>query len=204
MKREASLIAGEAWWPVSILLALSALSLLLPVPWVALAGLAIALVLLLLFRDPVRRIPATPLAVLCPVDGEITRVETVSDQESGGQRTIIDIRIPLLAAWSIRAPVEGKVMGLRGLKSGPSRGLWLRTDENDEVITELNGRSRPYWCRPVAFIRPGERLGQGQRFGYRRLARQARVHIYGAVNVRVSEGDRVRAGADLLATLVHD
>jgi phosphatidylserine decarboxylase len=204
MAREASLIAGEAWWPISVVLALSALSLMLPVPWFAVVGLLFALMLLLLFRDPHRQIPATPLAVLSPVDGEVTAIDVMSEQDAGGRRTVISIRLSLLAAWSIRAPVEGKVMGLRGLKSGPSRGLWLRTDENDEVITELDGRSRPYWCRPVAFIRPGERLGQGQRFGYRRLARTARVHIYGPVNVRVSEGDRIRAGADLLAMLVHD
>ncbi|MDQ2069437.1 hypothetical protein [Natronospira bacteriovora] len=204
MAREASLVAGEAWLPVGVLLLLSALALLWPLPWLSLLGLLMAVGLLILFRDPVRRIPSTPLAVVSPVDGEVLAVEQPEEGASGERWTVIHLRISRLAAWSIRAPVEGKVMGLRGKKQGPERGLWLRTDENDDIITELEGRSRPHWCRPIAFIRPGERLGQGQRFGYRRLAREARVHIQGNLNLKVAAGDRVRAGTDMLAVLIHD
>ncbi|MCP1726175.1 phosphatidylserine decarboxylase [Natronospira proteinivora] len=204
MARNGSLIAGEAWWPIAFLLLMSGLALLLPFPWIALLGLLLTVFLIFIFRDPARDIPALPLAVVSPVDGVIEVIEQPKAPEGEPQDTVIVIRIAPLAAWSIRAPVEGKVMGLRGLKEGPTRGLWLQTDEGDDVVTELTGRSRPYWSRPVAFVRTGERLGQGWRFGYRRLAREARVHVYGKLKLEVKAGQRVRAGSDLLATLVHD
>jgi len=204
MTRDGSLIAGEAWWPIVVLLLLSGLALFLPFPWLALLGLLLVCVLIVVFRDPARDIPSLPLAVVSPVDGRIRDIIQAKASDGEGRETVIVIEIARLAAWSLRAPVEGKVMGLRGLKEGPERGLWLRTDEGDDVVTELIGRARPYWARPVAFVLTGERLGQGWRFGYRRLAREARVHVYGTPTLEVKKGQRVRAGADLLATLVHD
>jgi len=204
VSRNGGVIAAEGWWPVLGLLLLSALATLVALPWLALLGVLLSCGVLFLFRDPPRKVPSLPLAVVAPVDGVIRDIQQSSD--NSGQDTpviVIEIDILTFGAWSIRAPVEGKLMGLRGLKQGPERGLWLRTDENDDVVTELLGRSRPYWARPVAFVKTGERLGQGQRFGYRRLASQARVHIYGGANLNVSTGQRVYAGTDLLATLFH-
>ncbi|MEA5444773.1 hypothetical protein VCB98_02960 [Gammaproteobacteria bacterium AB-CW1] len=203
MARESGLLAGEGWWLVIALLAVSALAAAFSLPWLALPALVLLLVVLALFRDPPRQIPSSPLAVVSPVDGRVLSVEV--DARSGGQPgTVIEIEVAAFGAWSIRAPVEGKVMGLRGLTEGPERGLWLQTDEQDDVVTELIGRSSPYWARPVAFVKTGERLGQGQRFGYRRWARLARVHCHGKISVQVRVGDRVHAGSDMLATLVHD
>lgn len=203
MTHDGGYLAGEGGWFVLIAVVAAGGAVLLSLPWLALAALAVAVFALVLFRDPPRQVPSAPLAVVCPLDGVVESIDTV-DAEGKAGRVVIGLRIHRLGAWSIRAPVEGKVMGLRGLSDGPNRGLWLRTDENDDVVTELRGPSRPYWFRPVAVVKTGERLGQGQRFGYRRMARQAFVHIYGDVKIGVSQGQRVKGGADLLATLLHD
>jgi len=204
MARNGAFVASEAGWPIVILLLLAGLSLLLPFPWLALVFVSLAIFLAISLRDPARDIPSIPLAVVTPVDGVISEIETPTGEAGDPAEMIIVIKISRWAAWSIRAPVEGKVMGLRGLSNGPERGLWLQTDEGDDVVTELIGPAKPYWARPVAFVRTGERLGQGWRFAYRRLAREARVHVYGTVRLEVSAGQKVRAGSDLLALLVHD
>jgi hypothetical protein len=36
------------------------------------------------------------------------------------------------------------------------------------------------------------------------MARTAFVHVYGDAKIGVSQGQRIRAGSDLLATLVHE
>lgn len=203
MKHDGGYLAGEGGWFVLVTVIAAGSAAFLSLPWLALAALAVSVFALMLFRDPPRQIPSSPLAVVCPVDGVVESIDTVEAEGRAG-RVVIVLRIRRLGAWSIRAPVEGKVMGLRGLSDGPDRGLWLRTDENDDVVTELRGPSRPYWFRPVAIVKTGERLGQGQRFGYRRMARQAFVHIYGDVRIGVSQGQRVSAGSDLLAILQHD
>lgn len=204
MARDGGYLAGEGGWLVLFGLLGAAIAAVFGLPWLSLVGLLLTVAALVLFRDPPREIPSAPLAVVSPVDGTVTAVRPATGHGEGEMGQVIEIRIHHLGAWSIRAPVEGKVMGLRGLESGPERGLWLRTDEDDDVVTELAGPSRPYWVRPVAVVKTGERLGQGQRFGYRRLARTARIHIRGRANISVTEGQRVLAGADLLATLIHE
>lgn len=203
MKHDGGYVAGEGGWFVLIAVVAAGSAVLLSLPWLALAALGVAVFSLALFRDPPRQIPSLPLAVVCPVDGVVESIDTIEAEGQAGHVVIV-LGIHRLGAWSIRAPVEGKVMGLRGLRDGPQRGLWLRTDENDDVVTELRGPSRPYWFRPVAVVKTGERLGQGQRFGYRRMARQAFVHIYGDAKIGVTQGQRVKAGSDLLATLQHE
>lgn len=204
MARDGGYLAGEGGWLVLFGLFGAAIAAVFGLAWLSLVGLLLTVAALVLFRDPPREIPSAPLAVVSPVDGMVTAVRPATGNGEGETGQVIEIRIHRLGAWSIRAPVEGKVMGLRGLESGPERGLWLCTDEDDDVVTELAGPSRPYWVRPVAVVKTGERLGQGQRFGYRRLARTARIHIHGRANVSVTEGQRVLAGSDLLATLIHD
>jgi phosphatidylserine decarboxylase len=54
---------------------------------------------------------------------------------------------------------------------------------------------------PKAFVRYGERVGQGQRFAYLRLAPRAAVFLPESANLRVGVGDRVLAGSDILAEL---
>ena len=51
-------------------------------------------------------------------------------------------------------------------------------------------------------VRYGERVGQGQRFAYLRLAPKAEVYLPVTATIKVGAGDRVRAGCGILAELV--
>jgi phosphatidylserine decarboxylase len=80
-------------------------------------------------------------------------------------------------------------------------GLWIQTDEGDDVLLRFHGHR--FGLVPRAFSRYGERVGQGQRCAYLRLTRFAEVYLPINSRVRVISGQRVIAGTDILGTLPH-
>lgn len=204
--RRFPLVAREGWpFILTVLLVaiaatrLGGVALLLP-------ALLLLAVLVVLFRDPPRDIPSRPLAIVSPVDGRILVVEPTDRGALQREAIRILMNVNHIGAYTMRSPVEGKVLNLRDNLSDGSRltgmsGLWVRTDEGDDVVVMLQGPKRI--GSPRAFIGYGERLGQGQRCAFIRLAR--RVEIFIPLNSRVSVevGQRVRAGSDVLGLLVH-
>jgi phosphatidylserine decarboxylase len=158
--------------------------------------------LFFLFRDPNRNVPPLPTAVLAPVDGKVLTVTRCADELLPGEWWRISIRPSHLGAYTVRAPIEGTILEVRDKilpGSRPTRGLWLRSEENDDVVV-LFPRRRRYFG-PKTFASYGERVGQGQRFAYLRMATLAEIYVPATSQVRVSDGARIRAGLDVLADL---
>jgi phosphatidylserine decarboxylase len=172
----------------------------------AIGPAVIFLYLLLVFRDPIREIPAVPLGVVSPVDGTIVGIGLTDKGALNGEAHKIIIRANSLGTYTARCPVEGKIMDFRvelsqAVAPGGARGLWVRTDENDDVVLQFHGHR--LGLAPLAFLGYGERVGQGQRCAYLRLTRFAEVQLPINGRVLVSEGQRVSAGSDVLAKLPH-
>lgn len=166
----------------------------------------IVMYLVLVFRDPRREIPAVPLGVVSPVDGTIVGVGLTDKGALNGEAHKIIIRVNSLGTYTARCPVEGKIMDFRvelskSVAPGGARGLWVRTDEDDDVVLQFHGHR--LGLAPLAFLGYGERVGQGQRCAYLRLTRFAEVQLPINGRVLVSEGQRVSAGSDVLAKLPH-
>ena len=163
-------------------------------------------ILFLIFRDPRRRIPAVPLGVVSPVDGRVVAVDLVDKDVLQGEAHRIVIRINSLGTYTARCPVEGKVLDLKSV--GSERGmeyrtnaLCVQTDEGDEVVLQFRGYR--FGFAPKSFVRFGERVGQGSRCAYLRLARFAEVYVSIDSKILVEEGQKVTAGRDLLGKLPH-
>lgn len=170
------------------------------------AGIVLLLLAILIFRDPYREVPSLPLGVVSPVDGRITRVERTREGMLEGEAVCITIRINNFGAYTIRSPIEGKVLSLHEngavrAQSAGVNGLWVQNEAKDDVV--LLFRGPPFIGRPAAFVRYGERIGQGQRCAFVRLARYADLYLPVASRVSVAVGDKVKSGSSLLATLVH-
>ena len=156
-----------------------------------------------LFRDPRREIPSSPLAVVSPADGSVESIQEVSDPylERQAIRLVIDMRHT--GVYSTRSPVEGKVLEPRNSSDGSVRphGVWLRTDEGDDLVVVMH--RGPLHNLPHCYVRVGERVGQGQRCGS--VPMGGRVEVYLPPNSRplVEPGSQIRAGSDVIATLVH-
>lgn len=160
--------------------------------------------LFLIFRDPSREVPAVPLGVVSPVDGVVLAVSLTDSSVLGGEAQKVTIAVDSFGTYTARCPIEGKIMDLCG-EAEKSRlgsnenGLWVRTDEDDDVILQFAGHR--FGLAPRAFLRFGERVGQGQRCAFLRLTRRADVQLPLAARIQVEEGQRVSAGSDLLAKL---
>lgn len=162
--------------------------------------------LLLIFRDPKRAIPAVPLGIVSPVDGTIVNIDLTDKGVLNQEAHKITMRVNSLGTYTARCPVEGKIMDFRGTAAQDATpvstsGLWVRTDEDDDVILQFHGHC--LGLAPAALLRYGERIGQGQRCAYLRLTRFAEVQLPINSRVLVSAGQRVSAGEDVLAKLPH-
>ena len=177
----------------------------IPHIWLPLPAAAF-LVLSLVFRDPVRVIPSSALGIVSPVDGTIVRVDTVNEGTLQGEAHRIVIRVDAMGTYTARSPVEGLVKSLASQAAArhddfPTNALWIQTDEGDDVVMSFRGF--PFRVAPRALVRYGERLGQGQRCAYLRLARYVELHLPIASKVVAEEGRTVVAGTDLLGTVPH-
>ena len=174
-----------------------------------LAALALALLfalLVLIFRDPLRSVPAVPLGVVSPVDGVIADVGLTDKSVLNGEAHRVIIRVNSFGTYTARSPIEGKIMEIGDVAQPRRRGrrttgLWVQSDEGDDVV--LHFHSNRFGFAPRAFSRFGERVGQGQRCAYLRLTKFAEVQLPISARVLVSPGERVVAGQSMLAKLHH-
>jgi phosphatidylserine decarboxylase len=172
----------------------------------AIAAGLLFFVLILVFRDPRRTIPASPLGVVSPVDGEVIGIDLADKGVFHGEAHRIQVRIDSFGTYTARAPVEGKIMDLRSVDADDivdyqTNALWIQTDEGDDVVLQFTGFR--LGLAPKSFVRFGERVGQGQRCAYLRLARIAELHLPIASTVLVKPGQVLRAGSDLIGKVPH-
>lgn len=206
------IIAREGWVLIAVV-ALAALVAQVLLGWLALPLWLLVLVLLFLFRDPTRKIPASPLGVVSPVDGVVEKVTTVQDAYLERQAICLSIRMSITSVYSIHSPMEGKI--IEQWFKVPSRivsedrqlsrqvdtyAQWIQSDEQDNVVLVMEGTAN---TRPQCYAHSGERVGQGQRCGFIRFGSLVHVLLPLGTRIAVAEGDSLLAGANIIATLVH-
>lgn len=199
-----SIIAGEGWPYLIALGVAGALVYRYVGPLWAIPIVLTTLLLFFLFRDPGRDVPPEPLAVIAPVDGTVIEVRPCHDGLVPGEWLRVAIKTNHMGAYTVRGPIEGSVQSIgcmieRPDDAGLLNGMWLRSEEAHDVVLMFPRRYRLFG--PKAFVRYGERVGQGQRFAYLRLAPRAEVYLPIASSARVASGDTVRAGETILADL---
>lgn len=196
-------IVPEGWLILGVLMVLFVAINAFVSVWVALPLLALMAASLLYFRDVPRNVPAEPLSVIAPVDGTVIHRRECYDPYLDREAVKVTIRVNPFGAYLLRSPVEGTVLELAGetVKQLGGVASMIRTDEGDELVMAIR-RGTLLGQRPCRSSY-GERVGQGRCCGNRRMAR--RVELFLPVNSRmeVELGDHVRAGACVLAKLVH-
>ena len=190
-----ALIAREGWPVLAVVAVLAWLSAWLGGLWASSPWLLLLVAVLFLFRDPRRRIPALPLAVLSPVDGRVEHFTRTDDALLGCPAWRIRLRMARLGVFSVRSPIEGKVQA-----PDIDHAVMVCTDEGDRVLWRVEGHP---WFAPRCYLQPGERVGQGQRCGFALLAREVELLVPASSRLEIHPGQRLRAGESILATLVH-
>jgi phosphatidylserine decarboxylase len=206
------IIAREGWVHLAIVLAIAiALSF---TSWWFLAALAwlATLFVLQFFRDPPRRVPSQPNAVLSPADGRIVRVERARDPYLQREALVISVFMNVFNVHSNRSPVDGQVKNRwyhagtflnaaldKAAAENERNALHIRTPEGADVgcvqIAGLIAR------RILCYIEPGDVLKRGQRYGFIRFGSRVDVYLPANATPRAVVGDKVYATESILAEL---
>ena len=177
------------------------------VPWTL-----IAVWLLVFFRDPVRTGPRGDQYVIAPADGKVVDIrETDEPMYVRTRATRISIFMSVFDVHVNRYPVTGTNELVR---YNPGRFLHAASDkaslDNEQSSVGVRGARGPLLVRQIAGLiarrivtdgKPGDRVTQGARMGMIRFGSRVDVFLPTAArpSLRVAIGDRVRAGATVLA-----
>ncbi|PLZ01076.1 phosphatidylserine decarboxylase family protein [Burkholderia sp. WAC0059] len=206
------IIAREGWPFIAIAAVVALL-----IHAVAGLGLAWPFWLLLIFvvqffRDPPRPIPQQANAVLCPADGRIVAVETTRDPYADREALKISVFMNVFNVHSQRSPVDGvvsKVEYFPGAYLNASlEKASLENERNALVITTTGGATVTsvqiaglVARRILCYVRSGEPLSRGQRYGFIRFGSRVDVYLPVGSRPRVSIGEKVSASSTILAEL---
>ncbi|MFN7940552.1 MAG: phosphatidylserine decarboxylase [Thermoanaerobaculia bacterium] len=203
--------AREAWPFVLPIAALAAI-----LSWISPAGGAAALLLavlvLLFFRDPMRRYHGPAGVVIAPADGKIMEVSVVEDPEIGPGR--FQRIVTFLSVFDVhvqQCPVEGEVVHSqlrRGLKLaafkpevGDKNEAWtqvlVRDDGQRIGVRQLAGLIAR---RVVSYLAVGDRKRRGEALGVIKFGSRVDLFVPESYRVLVARGDRVACGATPMAT----
>lgn len=205
------LVAKEGWPFLAIALLVAALVTWYG-GWLSIPFWLAALFVLQFFRDPGRTVPANENAVCSPADGRIVSVDTVDDPYSGRASLKISVFMNVFNVHSNRSPVDGEVTAVdyhagsflnaaldKASQSNERNALIIRLDDGREItcvqIAGLIAR------RILCYVKPGDRLSRGQRFGFIRFGSRVDVYLQPDARACVSLGDKVYAGESVLAEL---
>lgn len=168
--------------------------------------------LLLFFRDPERRAPDDPRAVLAPADGRVVEVTTTDEPTFiGGQAAKIGIFMSLLDVHVNRSPLAGTVEWTRhvaGRNLPAYRAEASHQNEHNLIGMVHQGRrvlvkqiAGVLARRIVCSVKPGQALAAGERLGMIKFGSRVEVFLPLDVQPTVGIGEQVRGGMTVIARL---
>ena len=207
------IIAREGWPFLAIGFVVSAAVSFFSLWWSLPFWLA-TLFVLQFFRDPARDVPDEPRAVVSPADGRIVEVSKARDPWLQRDALKISVFMNVFNVHSNRSPVDGTVKEKwyfpgafvnaaldKASLENERNALHLRTGEGIDVtcvqIAGLVAR------RILCYVKPGDRLARGQRYGFIRFGSRVDVYLPRASTLRVSVGDKVYATETIIAELAR-
>ena len=181
-----------------------------PLGWI---GTVLTVWCALFFRDPVRVTPAREGLVVAPADGRISMIsQALPPAELGlGDRPLprISIFMSVFNCHVNRAPISGRIDRI-AYRPGTFINAELdKASEDNErnslVISSALGRIGVIQIaglvarRIVSFVREGQTIGIGERFGLIRFGSRLDVFLPEGTKPLVAEGQTAIAGETILA-----
>jgi phosphatidylserine decarboxylase len=206
-------IVAREGWPYIGLAFVVALAVSLVGGWWSIPLWLIALFVLQFFRDPPRDAPAGERLVLAPADGRVISIETVRDPYAGNRETVrVSVFMNVFNVHSNRSPVDGRIERVdyfagrfvnadlaKASEHNERNALVIRADDGSLVtcvqVAGLVAR------RILCYVKPGDVLHRGQRFGFIRFGSRVDVHLPPGSRLFVGVGEKVHATASPIAEL---
>ena len=188
-------------------------------PWrrrLGVAALAGGAAVVAFFRDPERVTPDRPGLVVSPADGIVSLIEpAVPPAElgmAGMPLTRVSVFMSVFNCHVNRSPVAGEVTAIsyrpgkffnasldKASADNERNSLRIRmADGRDLAVVQIAGLVAR---RILCFVKPGDRLGTGERFGLIRFGSRLDVYLPPGVEPLVRVGQTMVAGETVLADL---
>ena len=162
------------------------------------------------FRDPPRRIPDTPDAVICPADGKVIAIGEVEDPYLERPAKRVSIFMNVFNVHSNRIPVAGKIMQRwynrgkfvnaaldKASLDNERNALWIQAEKGqDVVVVQVAGLIAR---RILCYVQPGGQVKRGERYGFIRFGSRVDVYLPVSAQFEVSLGDSVKGASDVIA-----
>ncbi|MGA7950598.1 MAG: phosphatidylserine decarboxylase [Thiobacillaceae bacterium] len=161
------------------------------------------------FRDPARVPPVDADAVISPADGRIVAVEKTTDPYLARDAIKISVFMNVFNVHSNRSPVDGEIKGRwynpgaflnaavdKASTENERNALWIRTERGDITFVQIAGLIAR---RILCYVRTGDTLARGQRYGFIRFGSRVDVYLPPAARPEVSIGQKVKAAKTILA-----
>lgn len=175
--------------------------------WWGAIFLALGLFVLFFFRDPQRRIPQNPDAVVSPADGRV--VEIVDELFAGRAGKRVSIFLSIFDVHVNRAPVAGRVQKIV-YTSGHFMAAWKEkaselNEQNLIVMAtpagDMHFKQIAGWVarRILCWTKIGDEVKLGDRIGMIRFGSRVDVWLPADAEILVQRGQHVAGGATQIA-----
>jgi phosphatidylserine decarboxylase len=181
-----------------------------PLGWI---GTALTVWCALFFRDPVRVTPVRDGIVVAPADGRISMIaQVLPPAELGlGDRPLprVSIFMSVFNCHVNRSPVAGRIDRIayrpgkfinaeldKASEDNERNSLVISTADGRVGVTQIAGLVAR---RIVTFVREGQTIGAGERFGLIRFGSRLDVYLPEGTAPLVGEGQTAIAGETILA-----
>lgn len=179
----------------------------------ALAGIALVLLIaaLLFFRDPERRIPDDPGAIVSPADGKVVEIIRAHEEEFLKSDAVrVSVFLSVFDVHVQRAPVEGEIRFVHRRRGGHLDARDPRSGEANEsrtigiqapdgfrvVVRQIGGKIAR---RIVGWEERGAALARGQRIGMIRFGSRVELYLPPETEVTVKMGQHIEGGETIIA-----
>jgi phosphatidylserine decarboxylase len=213
MSRYPHPIVAREGWPFLVVALAVALALSVAGWWLLAALAWVAFVFILqFFRDPPRRVPAQPNAVLAPADGRVVRVGKARDPYLDRDALMISVFMNVFNVHSNRSPVDATVDEAWYHPGGfVNAALDKASSDNERNALKLVTPSgTAVTCVQIAglvarrilcYVKRGDRLARGDRYGFIRFGSRVDLYLPADAVPRTSVGDKVYATESIVAEL---
>ncbi len=178
--------------------------------WFALPFWLIAIFVTQFFRDPPRKLPGNPNAIVSPADGRVVFVGKAHDPFLNRDALKISVFMNVFNVHSNRSPVDGVIQNVwyypgqffnaaldKASEENERNAMWIKTNAGDDVtcvqIAGLVAR------RILCYVGKADQLSRGQRYGFIRFGSRVDLYLPLGANIKTSIGDKVYATSTVLA-----
>ena len=184
------------------------------IKWIVyILSFALFVIILQFFRSPHFPISTDDKSVLCPADGKVVVIEETLETEFLKDRRIqISVFMSPVNVHVNRNPIAGVV---KYFKYHPGKYLvaWhpkSSTENERTTIVIENSKGIPVLFRQIAgalarrivwYVKEGDKVDQGQQFGFIKFGSRVDVFLPLGTKVNVNIGDVVKGGRTVLAEL---